>query len=109
MITMSKNQAALIKPIIQGLVEQLGQELLTGGGNKPLTLRNSEFMMKIHLLREIYTKYYAELDMIKESYKMTWSPAQAICFWECSQVYFEVVHCHPVMNVFLYQLHQKLS
>ncbi|MBL6448551.1 hypothetical protein JMN32_19730 [Fulvivirga sp. 29W222] len=108
-ISLSRNQAELIKPIITRLVERISGELLHRGGQKPLTLSNSNLMQKVYLLREVYTKYYTDLDMIKDIYKMTWTPAQAICFWECSQLFSEVVYCHPVINKFMYELHQKLS
>ena len=108
-LTLSRNQAYLVKPIITRLVEEIANEILGCGGNMPVTRCNGPRLMEIALLGEIHHKYYRELDLDKAQYKMTWSKAQALCFWELSQRYEHVVYCHPVMNNLMFHLHQKIS
>ncbi|ELR69191.1 hypothetical protein C900_05387 [Fulvivirga imtechensis AK7] len=105
MLTLSRSIAMLIKPTIERLIEDLIFEMLKL--SKPLSVANAEYFILIDLLKEIYVKYYAELDTVKGQYKMTWSRAQAICFWECSQRFPS--QFHPLMNKLLLELHQKLS
>ncbi|MGD1960527.1 MAG: hypothetical protein ACFB2Y_16830 [Fulvivirga sp.] len=109
-LTLTKYQAELIKPILEGLGAKIANSMVWEcKGNKPLTPCNALKQVQTSLLIEIMHKYYRELDLVKDKLKLTLSKAQAVNFWYLSQTYTEVVYCHPVMNNLMYHLHLKLS
>lgn len=102
-LTLSRNQAQLVKPILERLIEEYKSD------ERVLNLNNSIDRIYADLFQDLYLKYYTDLDVIKEQYKLTLSKAQAIAWWDSAQAYPLIVEMHPLMQVVTDQLHQKLA
>lgn len=105
-ITLSRNEAELVKPVLGELIARL--ENLSKAWCM-LNNDNAQIWVYLDLMQAVYVKYYTELDLLKEKYKVTLTKAQATALWHLGQQYQSVVYCHPLMNNVMASIHRKLS
>jgi hypothetical protein len=99
-LSLTRTQGMVFKPMLEGLM---------------ITLADVQFgiylpvwtYVYLQLIEELYHKYYAELDIVKDAYQVTLTRAQAAVLWDLYQSTAAVNE--DVLNIVFLQIHQKLS